>query len=143
MPAAIAELPVVYVDLEDARAYARWAGKRLPTEPEWQRAAQGTDGRTWPWGNDFDAARCTPSGRGPMPVLSLPAGRSPCRWHHMSGNVWEWTESERTDGRTRFAIIRGGSWFRAEGSLWYLPGGPQPCTTHTKLLLAAPGRDPA
>ncbi len=59
----------------------------------------------------------------------------------MCGNVWEWTESERSDGHTRFAIIRGGSWFRAEGSLWYVPGGPQPCTTHTKLLLLAPGLD--
>jgi formylglycine-generating enzyme required for sulfatase activity len=141
MPDAIAELPVVYVDLEDARAYARWAGKRLPTEPEWQRAAQGTDGRSWPWGNVFDPGRCTPVGRGPLPVLSLPAGRSPCGCHHMSGNVWEWTESERSDGHTRFVIIRGGSWFRAEGSMWYAPGGSQPCTTHTKLLLLAPGLD--
>jgi gamma-glutamyl hercynylcysteine S-oxide synthase len=141
MPDAIAELPVVYVDLEDARAYARWAGKRLPTEPEWQRAAQGTDGRAWPWGEAFEAARCTPPGRGPLPVLSLPAGRSACGCHHMSGNAWEWTESERSDGHTRFAIIRGGSWFRAEGSMWYVPGGPQPCTTHTKLLLLAPGLD--
>ena len=117
MPDALAEHPVVYVDLEDARAYARWAGKRLPTEPEWQLAAQGAAGLKWPWGGEFDPARCNSVGAGTMPVRSLPEGRSPCGCYHMSGNAWEWTESERSDGHTRFAMIRGGSWFKAEGSV--------------------------
>ncbi len=141
MPAELAEHPVVYVDLDDARAYARWAGKRLPTEIEWHLAAQGTDGRAWPWGEKFDAARCNSGGTGTMPARSLPEGASPCGCYHMSGNVWEWTESERDDGHTRFAIIRGGSWFDAKGSIWYVRGGPQPCTHHAKFLRMWPGLD--
>ncbi|HOZ49569.1 MAG TPA: SUMF1/EgtB/PvdO family nonheme iron enzyme [Candidatus Hydrogenedentes bacterium] len=137
---AMADLPVVYVDLDDARAYARWAGKRLPTEAEWHLAAQGTDGRAWPWGDGFDASRCH-AGSTPVPVRSMPEGRSPYGCYHMSGNTWEWTESERDDGHTRFAILRGGSYFKAEGSVWYVEGGPQPCTSHAKFLLMAPGLD--
>ncbi|MBI4604911.1 MAG: SUMF1/EgtB/PvdO family nonheme iron enzyme [Planctomycetes bacterium] len=137
----LADHPVVFVDLDDARAYARWAGKRLPTEPEWHLAAQGTDGRAWPWGSRFNAARCNASGSGTMPVRSLPEGRSPWGCFHMSGNVWEWTESARDDGHTRFAVLRGGSWFDARGSIWYVRGGPQPCTSHAKLLLLWPGLD--
>lgn len=141
LPEALAELPVVYVDLDDARAYAAWAGKRLPTEPEWQRAAQGDDGRRWPWGDAFDPARCAPPGDGPLPARSLPEGRSPYGCYHMSGNVWEWTESERNDGITRFCIIRGGSYYAVSGSGWYVSGGPQPLDTHTKFLLMWPGLD--
>ena len=141
MPEAIADLPVVYVDLEDARAYARWAGKRLPGEAEWQRAAQGDDGRAWPWGNAFDPAKCAPSGSGPMPVRSLPEGRGPHGLYHTCGNVWEWTESEQDDGHTRFCIIRGGSWYRPSGSGWYAPNGPQPLNSHAKFLLMWPGLD--
>jgi formylglycine-generating enzyme required for sulfatase activity len=141
MPPKLAEHPVVYVDLDDARAYAKWAGKRLPTEMEWQFSAQGTDEREWPWGKEFDPARCNSGGQGTMEVRSLPEGRSPFGCYHMAGNVWEWTESERDDGHTRFAILRGGSWFEAKGSVWYVPGGPQPCTSHTKFLLMWPGLD--
>ncbi len=140
MPEELAEHPVVYVDLDDARAYAKWAGKRLPTEAEWQLAAQGGDGRQWPWGENFDPALCNPGG-GTMPVRSLPEGRSAAGCYHMSGNVWEWTESERDDGHTRFCIIRGGSWFKPQGSGWYVQGGPQPCGSHTKFLLLWPGLD--
>ncbi len=141
LPAELAHHPVVYVDLDDARAYAKWAGKRLPTEREWHLAAQGTDGRTWPWGNAFDPARCNTTGKRTVPVRSHPTGRSPYGCYHMSGNVWEWTESVRDDGHTRFAILRGGSYFKAEGSIWYVRGGPQPCTHHTKFLLMWPGLD--
>ena len=88
MPEAIADLPVVYVDIDDARAYAAWAGKRLPTEPEWQLAAQGEDGRLWPWGNEFDAAKCPPAGTMPVAVRSLPESRSPYGCYLMAGNVW-------------------------------------------------------
>ncbi len=141
MPDEIREHPVVFVDLGDARAYARWARKRLPAEAEWHLAAQGTDGRAWPWGNELDPARCNPGGSGTMPVRSLPEGRSPYGCYHMSGNVWEWTESFRDDGHTRFAIVRGGSWFDAKGSIWYVRGGPRPCTHHAKLLLLWTGLD--
>jgi len=141
MPPDLAHHPVVYVDIDDARAYARWAHKRLPTEPEWHLAAQGRDGRTWPWGNAFDAARCTPTGDRTEPVRSRPSGRSPFGCYHMSGNVWEWTESVRDDGHTRFAIIRGGSYLKAEGSGWYVRGGPQPCTHHAKFICLWPGLD--
>lgn len=140
-PASLLEHPVVYVDLEDARAYARWAGKRLPTEPEWQLAAQGDDGRIWPWGDAFDPARCTPTGTGTTPVRSYPSGRSPSGCYDMTGNVWQWTESETDDGHTRSCIIRGGSWFDAAGSIWYIHGGPQPLNTHTRFLLLYPGMD--
>lgn len=139
-PEPLRDCPVVYVDLDDARAYASWAGKRLPTEPEWHLAAQGTDGRTWPWGNEFDPAKCNGSGK-TMPARALPDGRSPYGCYQMSGNVWEWTESERDDGHTRYAILRGGSFYKAEGSIWYMPGGPQPCTSHAKMLLLWPGLD--
>lgn len=140
MPVEIADLPVVYVDLDDARAYARWAGKRLPTEEEWHLAAQGADGRKWPWGNEFDPAKCN-GGSGPVPVRSYPEGRSPCGCYNMAGNVWEWTESERNDGHTRFVMVRGGSFFKAEGSVWYADGGPQPCTHHAKFIRMWPGLD--
>jgi formylglycine-generating enzyme required for sulfatase activity len=140
-PENLRDHPVVYVSLEDARAYARWAGKRLPTEAEWQLAAQRQDGRKWPWGDTFDAARCNGSGPGTTPVRAYPQGRSPFGCFDMAGNVWQWTESERDDGHTRYVMIRGGSYFDAKGSLWYVHGGAQPLDRHTKFLLLSPGLD--
>jgi formylglycine-generating enzyme required for sulfatase activity len=136
------EHPVVYVDLDDARACARWAGKRLPTEEEWQYAAQGADGRVYPWGNEMQPGRCNEGKSGATtPVKSFPLARSPFGCYDMCGNVWQWTESERTDGRTRFCIIRGGSFFSARGSNWYVDGGPRPANFATKFLLMWPGLD--
>lgn len=141
MPPDLADHPVVYVCLEDAKAYAQWCGKRLPTEAEWQLAAQGTDGRAWPWGAQFDPAKCNSDGRGTMPAQSLPEGKSPFGCYHMSGNVWEWTAADYSDGHTRFAMIRGGSFYKPEGSVWYMDGGPQPCGHHAKFILTWPGLD--
>ena len=136
------EHPVVYVDLDDARAYARWAGKRLPTEEEWHYAAQGSDQRKYPWGNEFSPARCNGGQTGTTtPVTAFPEGRSPFGLYDMCGNVWQWTESERSDGRTRFAILRGGSFYKRGGSAWYFDEGPQPVTFAAKMLLMWPGLD--
>jgi len=141
-PAKLEDHPVVYVDLEDARAYARWAGKRLPTEEEWQYAAQGSDGRRYPWGDELKPGLCNGGETGgTTPVTAFPDGRSPFGCLDMCGNTWEWTESERSDGRTRFCMLKGGSHYRAAGSQWYMSGGPQPCDFAAKTLLMWPGLD--
>jgi formylglycine-generating enzyme required for sulfatase activity len=134
--------PVVYVDLKDARAYAKWAGKRLPTDSEWQYAAAGPKGLEYPWGNKMESDRCNTSEEGTASVRAFPKGRSPFGCFDMSGNTWEWTDSEQTDdGRTRYSLIRGGSYFNTEGSGWYVDGGPQPAKRATKMILVWPGLD--
>lgn len=81
--------PVRYMSWWDADKYCRWKGKRLPTEAEWERAARGTDGRKFAWGNDFDATRVAPS-TDTMPVGFFLNNGSPVGAYDMTGNVWEW-----------------------------------------------------
>ncbi len=142
LPTTLEEHPVVYIDLDDARAYAHWAGKRLPTEEEWQHAAQGFEERIYPWGNAFDSACCNHGITGSTtPVTTFLAGRSPFGCYDLCGNVWELTESERSDNRTRFCILKGGSYYRAAGSEWYADGGAQPNAFGAKFLLSWPRLD--
>jgi formylglycine-generating enzyme required for sulfatase activity len=134
--------PVVYVDINDAMAYAAWAGKRLPTTEEWQYAAQGPDALNYPWGNNMEPGKCNPGLIGETSsVRAFPEGKSPFGCLDMCGNTWELTAPEYTDGRTRFLMLKGGSCYRAEGSVWYFDGGPQNNRFIAKMLLIWPGLD--
>jgi formylglycine-generating enzyme required for sulfatase activity len=86
--------PMVLVTWQDAAKYAKWARVSLPTEAQWEKAARGTDGRIYPWGNKWDASKCANGVRerlnGTMPAGSYPAGASPYGAMDMAGNVWEW-----------------------------------------------------
>jgi len=136
--------PVTWVSREDARAYAAWAGKRLPHEWEWQYAAQGTDGRIYPWGNEWNASAVAPPDKGrdmraPTNVDAFPKGASPFGVWDMVGNVWQWTD-EFADEHTRAALLKGGNYYHPQGSLWYFPEAYR-LTEHGKYLLIAPSKD--
>jgi iron(II)-dependent oxidoreductase len=139
-----ANKPVTWVSIEDARAYAAWAGKRLPHEWEWHYAAQGNDKRLYPWGNSMDASLKPPvdssrTMRAPTDVNAFIKGESPFGVRDLVGNVWQWTD-EYDDDHTRAAIVRGGSYFHATTSMWYFPQAWE-LNKHGKYLLMSPGRD--
>ena len=169
-PDGAANKPVTWVSLEDARAYANWAGLRLPHEWEWQYAAQGTDNRIYPWGNCSwltpalagRAGAPTASGAACVPVLDPKDAFAPPADQgrvmlaandvdaHPAGaspfGVMDlvgnvWQwTDEYTDDHTRAAILRGGNHYRPQGSIWYFPEAYRN-DQHGKLLLMAPSYD--
>ncbi len=113
----------------DAQAFCEWAKVRLPSEAEWEKAARGTDGRIWPWGDDSPTERHCNFNMNigdTTPVGNYPDGASPYDVLDMAGNVWEWTSSlfkpyryDANDGRedpqaSGSRTLRGGSWLRTE-----------------------------
>lgn len=139
-PAGKENHPVVYVSLDDARAYARWKGKRLPDEAEWQFAAQGFYQIRYPWGNELKKG-CYNDTSDTTPVDAYPTGKSQFGVYDMCGNTWEFTESEYADAHNRFCMLKGGSFFHAKSSIWYTSGGPVHSALSTKFLMMYPGLD--
>ena len=152
--------PVVFVSYEDAQAYAIWAGKRLPTEMEWQYAAQTEKLNDWPWGDKahitaekeeitgtltveklkgIDSTLCNPGNGILDPVGSYPKGENLFRLQDLVGSVWQLTNDMYDNCTYSFIMLKGGSYFKPEDSWWYVQGGPKNLRWRQMLLRVSQG----
>ena len=154
-------LPVVYISYEDAKAYAKWAKKRLPTEIEWQYAAQTSDMRAWPWAKNteniyreeeeitesltvfkikgIDPVYCN-LGNGKIdPIGTYPKGRNPYGVEDLVGSVWQLTNDLYKSGSYDYIIMKGGSYYNPTSSWWYVQGGPRELHYRQQLLRVSQG----
>lgn len=159
-PVGEGQYPVVYVSLEDAKAYAKWAGKRLPTEVEWQYAAQTDAGNEWPWKQKKPIVRkeevvtntltvfkiegiekgcCNPGNGKLYPVGSYPRGANPYGLQDLTGCIWQLTNDVYVNGSYSYIIMKGGSYFNPSSSWWYVQGGPRELHYRQFLLRVSQG----
>ena len=145
-PVGQGQYPVVYVSYEDAKAYSKWAGKRLPTELEWQYAAQTAACNEWPWKQKqqmrraeeavtntltvfkiqgIEKGRCQTGDGSLCPVGRYPKGANPYGLQDLVGCVWQLTNDLYINGSYRYIIMKGGSYFNPSSSWWYVQGGPR------------------
>ena len=154
------QFPVVYISYEDAKAYARWAGKRLPSEMEWQYAAQTPALNEWPWNQvtpvkrkveyvtetlstsaieGIDSTLCNLGDGKLHAVGSYPKGANPYGLQDLVGSVWQLTNDLYINGSYRYIIMKGGSYFKPSSSWWYVQGGPRELHYRQQLLRVSQG----
>jgi formylglycine-generating enzyme required for sulfatase activity len=152
--------PVVYISYEDAQAYAAWSGKRLPTEREWQYAAQTASLNEWPWKQvkpvtrketfvtetltvstieGIDPKHCNLGDGKSYAVGKYKAGANPFGLMDLAGCVWQLTNDVYESGSYRYVIMKGGSYFKPSSSWWYVQGGPRELHYQQFLLRVSPG----
>lgn len=160
IPRGMENYPVVYISYEDAKAYAAWAGKRLPTEIEWQYAAQTPQENEWPWKQmhpvtrkeqvitatltvsaleGIDSSVCNLGNGELYSVGKYPSGANPYGLQDLTGCVWQLTNDEYLTGNYRYIIMKGGSYFKPSSSWWYVQGGPRELTYRQFLLRISQG----
>ena len=161
IPGSLKNHPVIYVSQEDAEAYCRWSGKRLPTEIEWQYAAQTSDLNQWPWGNEagirdtnievvtetlthiqydsFDSTRANPGNSILDPIAHYASGMNAYGLNDLVGSVWQMTADLYKVGSYEYSILKGGSYYKPTTSWWYVQGGPRPLTWRQMWLKVSEG----
>jgi formylglycine-generating enzyme required for sulfatase activity len=161
IPRGQENFPVVCVSYEDAQAYAAWAGKRLPTEAEWQYASQTGDARIWPWGGELKRKQSNPqyisttltlvdygepdpslcnTGNGELYAVGKYAkGANPYGLQDLVGCVWQLTNDRYQSDTYDYIIMKGGSYYKPSGSWWYVQGGPKPLHYRQMLLRVSAG----
>jgi formylglycine-generating enzyme required for sulfatase activity len=152
--------PVVYVSLEDAQAYATWAKKRLPTELEWQYAAQTSARNEWPWKQSrpvtrreqivnetltvsaidgIDKGMCNMGDGKLYPVGKYKKGTNPFGLTDLTGSVWQLTNDVYRSGSYTYIMMKGGSYYKPSSSWWYVQGGPRELHYRQYLLRVSQG----